>query len=344
MGMQASVLGASGYAGGELLRLLVGHPNIDVGPISAGANAGRRLAEVHPQLPSLGDRPLLAADDPELAEAEVVFLALPHGESAPVVERLSATASVVVDLGADFRLVDPAAWSAYYGGAHAGSWPYGLPELPGARAALAGAGRIANPGCYPTAVALALSPLLSAGLVAPEDLVVVAASGTSGAGRSAKAHLSGSEVMGDLSAYKAGGAHQHIPEMRQSLGNAAGAPVSLSFTPVLAPMPRGILATCTARLQGDVDDVVLRAALTTAYDAEPFVTVLPDGLWPHTSATLGSNSCHLQVAADHAAGRAVVVAAIDNLGKGAAGQAVQNANLALGLPETTGLPVDGIAP
>src|SRR4051812_13978066 len=344
MGWRASVLGASGYAGGELLRLLGGHPNLDVAWVSAGSNAGRPLGDVHPHLVSMADRPLLEADDPRLGEADIVFLALPHGESAAAVERVDNADTVVVDLGADFRLADGAAWEHFYGGPHAGTWPYGLPELPGARSALADQRRIANPGCYPTAVALALAPLLAAGLADPGDLVVVAASGTSGAGRTAKANLLGTEVMGDLSAYKVGGSHQHTPEMQQSLSRAADRPVSLSFTPMLAPMPRGILATCTARLAGAASTHDLRAALRAAYDGEPFVTVLPEGRWPHTAATFGSNSCHLQVAADAAAGRAVVVAAIDNLGKGAAGQAIQNANLALGLPETTGLPIDGVAP
>jgi N-acetyl-gamma-glutamyl-phosphate reductase len=344
MGWSASVLGASGYAGGELLRLLGRHPNLDVAWVSAGSNAGRLLGEVHPHLVTLADRPLLQADDPRLGEADVVFLALPHGESAGVVERIGHPDMVVVDLGADFRLADGSAWQNFYGGPHAGTWAYGLPELPGARSALVDQRRIANPGCYPTAVALALAPLLAGGLVGPDDLVVVAASGTSGAGRTAKTNLLGSEVMGDLSAYKAGGSHQHIPEIVQSLSRAAGETVALSFTPVLAPMPRGILATCTARLTSAASTEDLHAALRAAYDDEPFVTVLPPGQWPHTAATFGSNSCHLQVAADVAVGRAVVVAAIDNLGKGAAGQAVQNANLALGLPETTGLPVDGVAP
>ena len=338
------MLGASGYAGGELLRLLSRHPDLEVGAVSAGANAGRPLGEVHPQLVTLADLPLLPADDDALGAADVVFLALPHGESAAAVERFGRPDTVVVDLGADFRLEDGAAWETFYGGAHAGVWPYGLPELPGARAALAQQRRIANPGCYPTAVALAMAPLLASGLVEPQDVVVVAASGTSGAGRAAKPNLLGSEVMGDLSAYKVGGSHQHIPEIRQSLSHAAGHPVTLSFTPVLAPMPRGILATCTARLAAGATAEDLCAALRGAYDDEPFVTVLPEGQWPHTAATLGSNSCHLQVAADMSVGRAVVVAAIDNLGKGAAGQAIQNANLALGLPETAGLPVDGIAP
>jgi N-acetyl-gamma-glutamyl-phosphate reductase len=340
MGYTAAVLGASGYAGGELLRLLDAHPQLEVGPLGAAGNAGRLLGELHPQLPGLADRPLLAPDQMALEDVDVVFLALPHGESARIANALQGP--VIIDLGADFRLDEAEAWTAYYGGEHAGSWPYGLPELPGARAAVTGARRIANPGCYPTAVALALAPLLAAGVAAPDDVVVTAASGTSGAGRSARPNLLGSEVMGDVSAYKVG-SHQHVPEMRQTLGRVAGRDVTLSFTPLLAPMPRGILASCSASLVAGASEDDLRALLTTAYDGEPFVTVLPAGQWPHTAATAGSNSGHLQVTAD-ASGRAVVIAAIDNLGKGAAGQAVQNANIALGLPETCGLSVNGIAP
>jgi len=347
MGLLAAVAGASGYAGGELVRLLAGHPDLEIGPLSAAGNAGRRLGEVHPQLVSHADRPLVASTgepgDPAFDGADVVFLALPHGASAAVVPTLPPDA-VVVDLGADFRLGDAAAWERFYGGSHAGTWTYGLPELPGARVAIAGSRRVANPGCYPTAVTLALAPLLAAGVIEPQDLVVVAASGTSGAGRSAKPHLLGSEVMGDLSPYKVGGTHQHIAEMSQSLSAAAGVAVSLSFTPVLAPMPRGILATCTGRLVTGAGSTAARDALAAAYDDEPFVALLPESRWPHTAATNGGNACHLQVAVDADAGRVVVVAAIDNLGKGAAGQAVQNANLMLGLPETAGLTANGVAP
>ena len=344
MGVTAAVAGASGYAGGELLRLLAGHPGIEVGPVSAAGNAGRRLGEVHPQLVSLADRTLLAAvDEAAFDGADVVFLALPHGASAAVVSSLPADA-LVVDLGADFRLADADAWQHFYGGQHAGTWTYGLPELPGARAAIQGSRHVANPGCYPTAITLALAPLLAAAVVEPADLVVVAASGTSGAGRSAKTNLLGSEVMGDLAPYKVGGTHQHIAEITQSLTASAREAVTLSFTPVLAPMPRGILATCTARIAAGASPSSVREALTAQYDAEPFVHVLPEGQWPHTAATAGTNVCQLQVTVDAAAGRVVAVAAIDNLGKGAAGQAVQNANLMLGLPEPSGLTVDGIAP
>jgi N-acetyl-gamma-glutamyl-phosphate reductase len=341
--MHAAVAGASGYAGGELLRLLLGHPDLEVGAVTAQSKAGEPVTSAHPSLTPLAGTAFLPTEPETFADADVVFLALPHGESAALAERLPARVPVI-DLGADHRLAEAQAWGAYYGGAHAGSWPYGLPELPGAREAVAGAARVANPGCYPTAVALGLSPLLAAGLVEPADVVVVAASGTSGAGRSASPTLLGSEVMGSVSAYKAGGIHQHTPEMEQSLSRAAGRPVTLSFTPTLAPMPRGILATCTARLTPGVTTAALRDALSAAYDLEPFVAVLPDGAWPATASTYGSNGVQLQAAADSHAGRAVVVVALDNLGKGAAGQAVQNANLVLGLPETAGLTACGVAP
>jgi len=346
MGVRVAVAGASGYAGGELVRLLAGHPGVELGALTAGpGNAGRPLAAVHPHLAALGARVLAATDpaDPAamaaLADADVVALALPHGESAAVAGALPAGVRVL-DLGADHRLTDPAQWVRYYGSEHppAPPWPYGLPELPGARAALGEADRVALPGCYPTAVTLALAPLLAAGLVAPDDVVVVAASGTSGAGATARRGLLGSEVMGDLSAYKVG-THQHTAEIAQNLGLAA-----LSFTPVLAPLPRGILATCTARLAPGVGETELTRALRSAYDGEPFVAVLPPGSWPHTGATLGSNAAHLQATADADAGRAVAVCALDNLGKGAAGQAVQVLNLLLGLPETTGLSRLGVAP
>ena len=337
------VAGASGYAGGELLRLLLGHPDFALGHLGAASSAGRRVTSAHPHLPQLGDRLFDSLDPDALATSDVVFLALPHGESAAIAGALPAHV-LVIDLGADFRLQDPAHWETYYGGAHGGTWTYGLPELPNARSAIVGAKRIANPGCYATTVPLALFPLLAAGLVEATDIVVVAASGTSGAGRAAKGNLMGSEVMGAMSPYKVGGTHQHTPEMIQTLQLATAAQVTLNFTPLLAPMPRGILATVTARLVDGVTTDDLRAALAQQYDAEPFVHVLPDGGWPSTGATLGSNSVHLQVAADPLAGRAVVVAALDNLTKGAAGQAIQNANIALGLPETTGLPIAGVAP
>jgi len=345
MGLQVAVAGASGYAGGELLRLVLGHPDLELGAVCAGNAAGRPVLELHPGLLPLAGETFSPTDPELLSAADLVFLALPHGESAGVVGRLPPDLPVV-DLGADFRLRDAGAWTAYYGSEHphAGTWTYGLPELPGLRAQVQGSRRVANPGCYATAVALGLAPLLAAGLVEGDDVVVVAASGTTGAGRKATDALLGSTVMGAVSAYKTGGVHQHTPEMEQALTDAAGAPVTLSFTPMLAPMPRGILATCTARLRSGAGDADLRGALTVAYADEPFVHVLPQSMWPTTKATAGTDATVLQAAADEHSGRAVVSVALDNLGKGAAGQAVQNANLILGLAETSGLLTTAVQP
>ena len=342
MTAKVAVAGASGYAGGEVLRLLLGHPELEVGAVTAGTNAGERLGTLQPHLLPLADRVLEETTPATLGGHDAVVLALPHGQSAALAAELGA-ATVVVDCGADFRLTDPAAWEAFYGGAHAGSWPYGLPELGDNRTALAGARRIAVPGCYPTVTSLALAPAVAAGLVEP-DVVVVAASGTSGAGRSTQGHLLGSEVMGNASAYGVGGAHRHTPEIVQNLGRLTAAPVRVSFTPVLVPMSRGILATCSAPLTGEVTPEQARAAYDKAYADEPFVHLLPAGSWPQTQAVLGSNAVHLQVAVDAAAARLVVVGAVDNLTKGTAGAAVQCLNLALGLPETTGLSTVGLAP
>ncbi len=341
--IRASVAGASGYAGGELLRLIAAHPDIELAALAAGGRAGEQLAAVHPNLAGLGERMLVETDPATLADADVVFLALPHGESAAIVAELPAGLPVV-DLGADFRLRDASAWGRYYGGSHAGAWTYGMPELPGQRDAIRASRRVANPGCYATAVALALAPVLAAGLAEARDVVVVAASGTSGAGRKASDALLASQVMGSMSAYKVGGVHQHTPEMEQSLGDVAGQRVTLSFTPLLAPMPRGIVATCTAAAAEGASEAEVRQALVSAYADEPFVHVLPPGAWPQTSSVAGSNAVHLQCALDEHAGRVVVVSAIDNLGKGAAGQALQNANLILGLDEQSGLSANGVAP
>lgn len=334
------IAGASGYAGGELLRLLEGHPELEAKVLAASSKAGAPLSSVHPHLPQHAGRSFDVTDHAALADCDLIFLALPHGESAALVGRLDPEVPII-DLGADFRLEDPGDWQSYYSGEHAGTWVYGLPEL--FRDQIPGHRRIANPGCYATAVALSLHPLLAAGLVEPADVVVVAASGTSGAGRGASESLMATEVMGSMSAYKVGGVHQHTPEMEQTL-STAGDRVTLSFTPLLAPMPRGILATCTARLAPGVGTQALNHALHGAYGSEPFITLLPPGTWPRTGSTLGGNSVQLQVAADQHSGRAVVVAALDNLVKGAAGQAIQNANIILGLDETLGLPTWGVAP
>jgi N-acetyl-gamma-glutamyl-phosphate reductase len=336
------VTGATGYAGGEVCRLLAGHPNLRLAGVHANSSAGRRLGELQPHLLPFADMEVQPSDPAGLAGYDVVVLALPHGESAAVAAQLPDS-TLVIDCGADHRLTDANAWFRWYGGEHAGSWPYGLPELPGQRDKLANATRIAVPGCYPTSVTLAMAPALAAGLIEPE-VVVVAASGTSGAGKSAKTHLLGSEVMGAVSAYGVGGVHRHTPEMIQNLSQAAGAPVGVSFTPTLAPMSRGILATCSAKVTPGTDAAAARAAYEKAYADEPFVHLLPEGQWPTTAQVLGANTVALQVVVDPDAGRLIVVAAVDNLTKGTGGAAIQCANLALGLPETTGLPLVGVAP
>jgi N-acetyl-gamma-glutamyl-phosphate reductase len=356
MGARVAVAGASGYAGGELLRLIAGHPDLELAVVTADSNAGRLVGEIHPNLAglrSLADRMFEAAGTSGALDCDLAFLALPPGQSPLFADHLRDGVKIV-DLGADYRLADAATWARHYGTAHPGRWLCGLPELPRARDQIRAADRVAVPGCYATASILALAPLLGAGLIEPADIVIVAASGTSGAGRVLRQDLLGSEVMGSVAGYQAGGAHRHTPEIEQALA-AAGPPagqespagVTVCFTPVLAPMPRGILATCTARLTqggGPADTALLRAALAGAYASEPFICVLPDGRWPATAAVAGSNGVHLQAVADARTGRATVLAAIDNLGKGAAGQAVQVANLMLGLRETAGLTAAGIAP
>ncbi|RRO17471.1 N-acetyl-gamma-glutamyl-phosphate reductase [Saccharopolyspora rhizosphaerae] len=342
MTVRVAVAGASGYAGGELLRLLLAHPEVEIGALTAGGNAGSRLGQHHPQLLPLADRELGETTAEQLRGHDVVFLALPHGHSAAIAAELGDDV-VVVDCGADHRLNDPEAWTRWYGGDHPGTWPYGVPELPGARERLRSSKRIAVAGCFPTVSSLAVVPALAAGIVEPE-VVITAVTGTSGAGRALKPHLLSAEVMGSASVYGVGGAHRHTPEMIQNLSAAAGEQVAVSFTPVLAPMARGILATCSAPLRGDVDASAAGEVYLDAYGDEPFVHVLPEGVWPQTSATLGANTVHLQVTVDPDAGRLVVVGAEDNLTKGTAGGAVQCMNLALGLPETTGLPTAGIAP
>jgi N-acetyl-gamma-glutamyl-phosphate reductase len=339
MGARVAVAGASGYAGGELLRLLAAHPDLEIGPLAAHGSAGAPVTGVHPHLASLHGRQFVPTDAEHLADADLLFTALPHGESAQLASKLPASLKIV-DLSADFRLDDATQWQAFYPGDHAGTWTYGLPELPGARDAITAATRVAAPGCYATAAILALKPLVGNGLVDPSGIVIVAASGTSGAGRSLKPHLLAAEVMGSMSAYEVGGTHRHTPEIEQALGPEA----TVSFTPTLAPMSRGILATSSAPLKAGVTATVLRQALCSAYQYAAFVHLLPEGAWPATASALGSNAAHLQATADTHAGRAVVVSALDNLGKGAAGQAVQIANLMLGLPETAGLTTNGVAP
>lgn len=340
--VSVAIAGASGYAGGEVARLLLGHPGVTIGALTGGSNAGESLGRLQPHLLPLADRVLEPTTLEVLAGHDVVFLGLPHGQSAEIARALPES-TVVIDCGADFRLTDAATWEKFYGSPHAGSWPYGLPELPGQRELLSGASRIAVPGCYPTVSTLTIAPALAAGIVAP-DVTVVAASGTSGAGKAAKTHLLGSEVMGNASAYGVGGVHRHTPEIVQNLGRLVAGEVTVSFTPLLVPMPRGILATVQAPLVGDVSAAQAREVYATAYADEQFVHLLPEGVWPQTQSVLGSNAVHLQVTVDQEARRLVAVGVVDNLAKGTAGAAVQCMNIALGLPEATGLSTVGLAP
>ena len=340
--MKIGIVGASGYAGGELLRILATHPLFEIEAVSAHSNAGELITSLHPQLTSMNEM-RFSHFSPELfGKCDLVFLALPHGESAAAVNAIEAIKPTMkfVDIGADFRLEDPAAWARYYGGTHAGHWVYGLPEIEGQREKIEKAEKIANPGCYATATALALTPL--AHFANLSDVVVVAASGTSGAGRSAKSNLLASAIMGSMSSYKFGGVHQHTPEIEQCVSQATGKDVRISFTPMLAPMVRGILATVTVRLDQMISTEDLREHFKQYYAGKEFVTILHDGQMPATNAVYGSNSAHLQVAVDSHTQRAIVSIAIDNLGKGAAGQAVQNANIMCGLGSSTGLSTQGI--
>ena len=342
MPIRIAVAGASGYAGGELLRLLLAHPEVEIGALTGASNAGQALGALQPHLVPLADRVLEETSLHTLQGHDVVFLALPHGQSGELAAQLG-DGTVVIDCGADFRLADASAWERFYGGPHAGTWPYGLPELPGQRDVLRGATRIAVPGCYPTVSTLSLAPAVAAGIVEP-DVTVVAASGTSGAGKAAKPHLLGSEIMGNASAYGVGGVHRHTPEITQNLSTLTDGTVRVSFTPLLVPMPRGILATCAAHVRDGVSAEEAYEIYAKAYADEPFVHLLPQGQWPHTKSVTGSNAVHLQVTVDEDARRMIAVGAVDNLSKGTAGAAVQCMNLALGLDEGLGLSTVGVAP
>jgi len=339
--MKIGVIGASGYSGGELLRLLTKHPDFTLDYIAAGSQAGSLITDVHPHLIPFAGQKFEVTELTRMNQCDLLFFALPHGESAKWISQLNQEIKVV-DLGADFRLASADSWEKYYGGTHAGTWIYGLPEIPGQRAKIAVAQRIANPGCYATTIALAAAPALSHGLIEADDIVVVAASGTTGAGKKPSNYLLASEVMGSLSSYKFGGTHQHTPEIEETLTAVAGTPAKISFTPILAPMPRGILATVTAKLIKPLDSSQAQELYKEFYTAEEFVTVLSENALPHTSAVVGSNSVLIQVAVDAHANRLIISAALDNLGKGAASQAIQNANIITGLPENTGLTSIGL--
>jgi N-acetyl-gamma-glutamyl-phosphate reductase len=348
MSYSVAVAGASGYAGGELLRLLSAHPDLEVTTVTAHQNAGQPLIATQPHLRSLAHLTLHETTPETLTGHDVVFLALPHGRSGEVTKHLPES-TLVIDCGADHRLTSEEDWARYYGGEFFGAWHYGMPELPLAgdttqREVLAEAKRIAVPGCNVTAITLGLAPGIHAGVIEARDIVAVLAVGPSGAGKALRTDLLASEILGSASAYGVGGTHRHNPEIRQNLTAAGGADVSVSFTPVLVPMSRGILATSTARLVPGTTATQVREAWESAYADEPFVHVLPAGTFPRVADTTGANTVLIGLAIDEAAGRVVVVSALDNLVKGTAGAAIQSANLALGLPETTGLTVDGVAP
>ncbi|MDR1825691.1 MAG: N-acetyl-gamma-glutamyl-phosphate reductase [Bifidobacteriaceae bacterium] len=357
MSFTVAVAGASGYAGGEVLRLLADHPDAIVGAVTANSNAGDPLTQHHPHLAGLADKVLQPTTPDALAGHDVIVLGLPHGTSGPLAAALEQVSpdSILVDLGADHRLESAADWAHYYKSEHPGTWTYGMPELltgwawqgevpPKQRDHLRTAKRIAVPGCNVTAVTLALAPGIAAGQLSPKDLVAVLACGVSGAGKAPKPHLIAAEILGAASPYQVGGVHRHIPEILQNLAKAGGAGGTISFTPTLVPMSRGILATCTALPGPGFDPAMLRQAWERAYGDERFIHLLPAGTWPNTAATLGANTALVQVAYDERAGRVVAIAAIDNLVKGTAGAAIQSINLALGLPEWAGLTVNGVAP
>jgi N-acetyl-gamma-glutamyl-phosphate reductase len=349
MSLSVAVAGASGYAGGELLRLIAGHPELEVTIVTAHQNAGQPLASVHPHLRSLAHLELQPTTAEVLSGADIVFLALPHGKSGEVTAGLPDDV-LAIDCGADHRLADPADWAAFYEGDYTGAWTYGLPELLLAggtqkqRELLIGATRIAVPGCNVTAITLGLAPGIAAGIVEPDDLVSVLAVGASGAGKTLRTDLLASELLGSASAYQVGGTHRHNPEIVQNLEAAGGTGVTISFTPVLVPISRGILATSTAKLSPGVSVHDVREAWESAYADEPFVHVYPAGSFPKSADAVGANTALIGLAVDERAHRVVAVSAIDNLVKGTAGAAIQSTNIALGLPETMGLPLNGVAP
>ncbi|MDG2497409.1 MAG: N-acetyl-gamma-glutamyl-phosphate reductase [Aquiluna sp.] len=348
MTIQVAVAGASGYVGGELLRLISAHPMLDLGAVTGHSNVGQSLGLLQPHIPEFADRIIVETSPENLAGHEVVFLALPHTKSAEIAESLPAH-TMIIDCGADFRLQDSSAWESYYQTAHAGSWPYGMPEL-----TLAGGGklrtelrevrRLAIPGCNVTAVSLALAPALTAGMIEPDDIVSVLSVGTSGAGKASNIDLLAAEVLGSARAYGVGGVHRHTPEIEQNLALAAGKPVTVSMTPVLVPMSRGILAVNTAKPSSRFSLEYLRDVYASAYGDETFVQVLPEGQLPRTASVLGSNNTQISLSFDDHANRVVIVSAIDNLVKGTAGAAIQSMNIALGLTEQTGLDQNGVAP
>ena len=382
-----AVAGATGYAGGEALRILAAHPNFEVTTVAGHSSVGEKLGVYQPHIPQLADLTIVDTTADALNGHDVIILALPHGASGALAAQLDESATVV-DLGADHRLEMQQAWDDYYGGVFYEHWTYGMPELilgkdsngqylrqrdviSGAaatgvqpvsgtqtsddvRPVRTGTRRIAGPGCNVTATTLAMQPAIAENLVVPHTIVADLAVGYSGAGKSLKrTNLLASEALNSATPYSVGGTHRHIPEILQNFAHAAGLGAeaanefTLAFTPMLVPMSRGILAAVSAKLTDkalDMDDDAIRAVWTKAYERQPFVFVLPEGVMPATQNVLGSNAAHIQVAVDRRSRTLHAFAAIDNLNRGTAGQAVQSLNLAFGLNEETGLSKIGVAP
>ena len=342
---QVAIVGASGYTGAELVRLLVRHPRTEITVMTADRKAGQSMGTAFPHLAGLDLPDLVALDDVEWSSVDVVFCCLPHGTTQDVIAGLPGHLKVI-DLSADFRLADVDTYAEWYGHAHRApelqtSAVYGLSEL--ARDAIKGARLVACPGCYPTSAQLPLVPLIEAGLVEPDGIIIDSKSGVSGAGRAPKEGTLFAEVGEGVHAYGVA-SHRHAPEIEQGLSLAAGRPVLVNFTPHLMPMNRGILSTLYVRLAAGVSADDARATLTERYAGEPFVRVLAAGQGPATRHVRGSNHCLIGVFADRLEGRAIVVSVIDNLVKGASGQAVQNMNLMCGFAETTGLEQEPLFP
>ena len=346
MTLTVAVAGATGYAGTEILRMLLQHPAYQSGELvirtlAGSSTVGQTVGSLMPHLVPLADRVIEPIE--AVAGADIIFLCLPHGHSGAIAEELGGDA-LVIDASADFRLTDSSAWEEFYGSEYAGSWPYGLPEMPGHREQLAQTRRIATPGCFVTGATLAAMPAVAGKLIDPHQIRIVSFSGNSGAGKSASVPLLGAETMGSARAYKVGGVHRHTPEIEQNLSEIAGSPVKVSFTPVLAPMSRGILTTVSAPVALGVTAAQVREEYARAYADEPFVYLLPKKQQPETQNVVGSNAVHVQVEVDTRTGLLVATSAIDNLTKGTSGQAIQAMNIALGWPETDGLSVVGVAP
>ena len=345
MKFSVAIAGASGNVGGELLRLVAKHPNLTLKTVTAASMVGQTVASVHAGLDQLSDLRFVDNTAENLAGHDVIFLALPHSKSAEVADWLSAdTHALILDCGADFRLESEEDWVKFYGGQHAGTWTYGMPELvidpvtgSKQRDLLRNTKRIAVPGCNVTAITLGLAPALAEGMVELNDIVSVLTVGTSGAGRGATEKLFEVEPTGSANAYQVGGIHRHTPEIEQNLSKAAGARIQVSFTPVLASLERGILAVNTAKVKPGVTIEKLMAAYERHYGSEHFIQLSSTGEFPSTADTIGANNALIGLAIDAHAGRLVAVCAIDNLVKGTGGAAIQSMNLALGLNEQTGL-------